>query len=49
MNKWKPQKLTGNFTPEYQISKEKVEKQKSYECLKFGGKLWSLLYILLPE
>ena len=26
---------TGNFTPGYQISEEKIEKQKSYEGLKF--------------
>ena len=30
---------TDNFTPEYQISKEKVEKQKSYEGLKFCRQL----------
>ena len=28
---------TGNFTPGYQISRENIEKQKSYEGLKFGS------------
>ena len=36
----------GSFTPDYQISKEKVEKQKLIDSLKFGSYIHKMCYSL---